>query len=240
KKDFDSLRRIFSSSLLIYVGIVAIVLIFAETVGLWFLKNKMVIPVERSNAAFWVYQFSVLSFVTSIISIPFNALIIAHENMKLFAYLSLLEVFLKLITAYLIVIGTFDKLIFYSVLIFFVTFIISMIYITYCKIKYNETRLVYSWNQKLLKTLLSYTSWNLFGAVAGVFNNHGINILLNVFFGPVINSSRAIAYQVNGVVNQFVTSFMTAARPQITKYYSSGEFKDMFTLVFRSSKFSFF
>lgn len=240
RNDIQQLKKTFSLTISIYVIIAAIVLLLAETLGLWFLNTQMVIPADRMEAVNWVYQFSILSFLVTILTIPYNAAIIARENMKVFAYVSIVEVVLKLAIVYLLVLFSVDKLKLYAVLMFATTCVVTFIYRTICKHKYEECRFQFYWDRGLFNTLLSYSGWNLFGAVAGIINNQGINILLNLFFGPVINAARAIAYQLSGAVNQFVGNFVTAVNPQITKYYAAGEKQQMMNLVFRSSKLSFF
>jgi len=240
RNDIFQLKRTFSMTLFIYAIIIVIILLLSETIGLWFLNNKLVIPVERIDAANWIYQFAVLSFVVTILRTPYNASIIAHENMKFFAYISIVEVTLKLLIVYMLVLFSFDKLKLYSVLMFCTVFLVSIVYRIFCKKKYQECVFEYVWDKRLFKELLSYSGWNLFGSLAGILNNQGINILLNIFFGPIVNAARAIAYQVSSAVNQFVFSFFNAVQPQITKYYAKGETENMMNLVFQSSKISFF
>lgn len=239
RNNLSQLKKTFSITMTIYAMIAVIILILAETAGLWFLNTQMTIPLERMNAANWVYQFSVLSFIMTLFTIPYNASIIAHERMNVYAFVSIIEVILRLIIIYLLVLFSFDKLKLYAVLTLGVIIIVTCIYCTYCKRKFAECRFSFYWDKSLFKELVNYSGWNLFGALAGVFNDQGINILLNIFFGPVVNAARGIAYQVNGAINQFVQNFMTATRPQIIKYYSSGEKEQMLKLVFQSSKFSF-
>jgi O-antigen/teichoic acid export membrane protein len=240
RNDIPQLKKTFSLTITIYAIIAVIVLILAETIGLWLLNTQMVIPANRMEAANWVYQFSVLSFLITIITIPYNAAIIARENMKVYAYVSIFEVVMKLVIVYILVYFSYDKLKLYASLMFLVTCIITFIYRTVCKQKYAECRFHFYWDKGLFYTLIGYSGWNLFGAMAGILNNQGINILLNIFFGPVVNAARAIAYRVNDAVNQFVMNFLTAVRPQITKYYAAEENDKMMKLVFQSSKFSFF
>lgn len=240
RNDTKQLKCTFSMTVIIYALIAIIILFFAETLGLWFLNNQMNIPNDRLIAANWVYQFSILSFLVTIMTIPFNAIIIARENMSTFAYVSIIEVILKLGVVYLLVLFSVDKLKLYSILVFTTTCISSIIYFTICKRKYEESSFKFYWNKALFKTLIGYSAWNLFGAVAGVISNQGINILLNVFFGPIVNTARGIAYQVNSSINQFVMGFTTAVNPQIIKYYAKGETKQMLSLVFKSSKYSYF
>jgi len=234
------LKRTFSLTVLIYIIISVVIFLLAETLGLWFLNTQMVIPNNRIEAANWVYQFSILSFIVSILTIPYNAIIIARENMVVYAYLSIGEVLLKLSFLYLLIFFSFDKLKLYAILMALTTCIITFIYRSICKRKYEETKFQFYWNKKLFKTLINYSGWNLFGAVAGIMNNQGINILLNISFGPVVNASRAIAYQVSSAVNQFAMNFTTAVNPQIIKYYAAGENNKMMSLVINSSKYSFY
>jgi len=240
RKDFLQLKRTFSLTVTIYAFISIVVLLLSETFGLWFLNTQMVIPAERMEAANWIYQFSILSFLVTIMTIPFNATIIAHENMKVFAYVGIVEVTLKLAIVYLLVIFSADKLKLYSCLWFVTTVIVSLIYYTICRKKYEESRFQFYWEKGLFFSLMSYSGWNLFGATAGILNNQGLNILLNLFFGPIINTARAIAYQISNAVNQFVYNFFTAVNPQITKYYASNEKIELFNLVFKSSKFGYY
>jgi len=240
RNDIQQLKKTFSLIIIIYAIIAVIIFLLAETVGLWFLNKMMVIPLERMEAANWIYQFSILSFLVTIMTIPYNAVIIARENMKVFAYVSIVEVILKLAIVYILVWGSFDKLKVYACLMFATTCIVTYTYRKICKRRYEECRFQYFWERDLFKTLISYSGWNLFGAMAGILNNQGINILLNLFFGPAINATRTIAYQINVALNQFVSSFIQAANPQITKYYAANKNKEMQNLVFKSSKFSFF
>lgn len=200
----------------------------------------MTIPAERFSAAMWVYQFTVASFVVTMMAVPYNAAIIAKENMKIFAIISVVEVVLKLVIVYILFLFSTDKLKLYAVLMFLSTIIIRTIYSIYCKRTYTEFKFSILWDKEIFKSLISYSGWNLFGAIASVLNNQGINILLNLFFTPVINAARGIAMQINNVINQFVQNFMLASRPQITKYYAENKKKEMFELVFKSSKFSFY
>jgi O-antigen/teichoic acid export membrane protein len=240
RNDIQQLRRTFSMTVTIYVIIALVVMLLAETVGLWFLNNMLVIPAERMNAANWIYQFSILSFISTIMTIPYNAAIIAHENMNVYAYVSILEVVLKLVIAYLLVLFSFDKLKLYGLLTFLVIWAIRYIYRTICKHKYEECKFGFYWDKGLFKTLMSYSGWSLFGAMSGILKNQGINVILNMFFGPTINAAKAVAYNVNSAVNQFASNFYTAIRPQITKHFAAGEQQQMMSLVFQSSKLSYF
>jgi O-antigen/teichoic acid export membrane protein len=240
RNDIPRLKQTFGMTVTIYLIILVVVLLLAETVGLWFLNTQMVIPPDRMVAANWIYQFSILSFLVTIMVIPYNAVILAHENMAVYAYVSIGDVILKLAVVYFLLIFSVDKLKLYAVLMFVTTCMISFIYVIICKRKYVECSFRLYWDKGLFNTLISYSGWNLFGAVSGVLNNQGINILLNMFFGPIVNAARAIAYQLSSVVNQFVMNFHAAVRPQITKYYATEENEKMMSLVFKSSKYSYF
>lgn len=238
--DFVQLKKTFSMMLIIYCLIAVIIVLLAETLGLWFLNYKMVIPSNRMNAVNWVFQFSIFSFVLTMFQVPYDAIVIARERMKVYAYLSILEVTLKLIVVYLLVIFPFDKLTTYAILMFVVTLIITWMYRIYCLRNFQESRFKYYWNKKLFREIIMYSGWSLFGAFASIFNNQGINIILNLFFGPAVNAARGIAYQISTTINGFVQNFMIAARPQITKYYAQRQYDEMLNLVFQSSKYSFF
>ncbi|MGQ1946433.1 lipopolysaccharide biosynthesis protein [Geofilum sp. OHC36d9] len=240
RSDFARLNQVFSLSFIIYVGIAILVILLAETVGLWFLNTKMTIPSERMATANWVYQFSVFAFVANVLSKPYNAAIIARENMQAFAYISILEALLKLAIVYFLVILSFDKLKLYAVLMFCVTVIVSFSFFLYAYKKYKECKVIYYWDRKLFITLGSYSGWSLLGALSGIAENQGRNILLNVFFNPIVNAAEAIAFQVSNALSQFATSFHTAVKPQIIKYYAGNKTDLMMQLVFKSSKFSFF
>lgn len=240
KGDFEQLNKTFSLTLIIYCLMAGIVLVLAETIGIWFLNTKLVIPDNRIVAANWVFQFSILSFMFTMFQVPYDAIVIAREKMNVFAYVSILEVALKLGIVYLLGVLNYDKLIMYSILTFAVTVIITSIYKIYCLKNFKESHFSWFWDRKLFKEIVSYSGWNLFGATAGMMNNQGINIVLNMFFGPAVNAARGIAYQINAAISGFVQNFMTATRPQITKYYAQNETDKMLKLVFQSSKFSFF
>ncbi len=239
RKNYEQLKKTFSITLTIYAILAVIILILSETVGLWFLNHKMTIPPERMNAAHWVYQFSILTFMMTMFTIPYNAAIIAQEKMKVYAYVSIIEVLLKLLIVYLLLLFSYDKLKLYAILTFCITTSITFIYRIYTKRKFSSYRYSFYWDTALYKEILGYSGWNLFGAMASVFNNQGINILLNIFFGPIVNAARGIAFQVNNAINQLVQNFMTATNPQIIKYYASGEKQQMLKLAFQSSKLAY-
>jgi O-antigen/teichoic acid export membrane protein len=238
--DYEQLEKTFSVSFLIYVLIAAVVLLLAETIGLWFINTKLVIPRERMGAALWIYQCSVVSFIFTIMVTPFMAAIIAHEDMNIYASVSIVEVLLKLGIVFLLEVISLDKLQLYGMLLCAVTIVNTGIYRTICKRKYQECRFRFYWNKGLFKELTGFTGWNLFGASAFLLKTQGINILLNLFFGPLVNASRGIAVQVNNAVNTFSQNFITAIRPQITKRYAGEQYREMVDLVFWSAKLSYF
>lgn len=240
QNNLEQLKKTFSMTLIIYFLIAFVILILSETVGLWFLYNKLSIPDNRRDSAFWVYQFSILSFMMTMLTVPYNAAILAHEKMKVYAYVSILDVGLKLLIVYFLGLFSYDKLQLYSVLTFTVTSILTLIYRTYCQRKFKECRFSFYWDQGLFKKLMTYSGWNLFGALSSVGKNHGVNILLNMFFGVAINAARGVAYQIHSVVLNFGNSFFTAVRPQIIKSYASNQHEEMMRLVFQSTKFSFY
>jgi len=240
KKDYQQLKKVFSASLSSHIAIAFIVFLLAETIGLWFLTHKLVIPEDRMSAAHWVYQFSILSAMASLTQVPYNAAIIAHEKMNVYAYVSIVEVVLKLITVYLLVIGGFDKLKIYAILVFLVSLTIAMIYRIYCKKNYEECSLSFHWDKILYKKLFSFSVWDSYGGLAIMGMGQGLNMLLNMFFGPTVNAARGIAYQVQAAISGFGNNFMIAVKPQIIKLYAENNVAQMMKLVFASSKYSFF
>lgn len=240
KGDYEQLRKTFNATQVIHIGIAIIILILAETVGLWFVKNYLVIPPDRLQAAIWVYHFSVLSFMVSIIQVPYNATIIARERMNIYAYVSIIEVLLKLLIVFMLTWITYDKLKLYGILYFAVVLLIAAIYRIYTRKNFEESKFEVVKDKGLYKTLISYSGWNLFGNIASVTKGQGVNILLNMFFGPTVNAARGIAMQVQSAVNSFVSNFQMAVNPQIIKSYAADEKEYMASLVIRSSKFSFY
>lgn len=239
KGNIESLKKVFAGALNIHIFIGLVVILFAETIGLWFVNYKLVIPESRMVAANCVYQFAVLSFFLNIIQVPYDASIVAHERMNIYAYISILEAVLKLIAVFSLSIISFDKLIMYSFLWFLVSLLIRQIYQEYCKRKFQECHFKYFWDLDLYKSLTGFAGWNLFGSIAWLLRNQGLNILMNLFFGPVINAAQGVAAQVSSAVMGFVTNFQTAMNPQITKDYAQGRIHEMESLVYTGSKFSF-
>ena len=238
--DFDALRKVFTTTFQIHIIIAIILILISETIGVWFLFEKMVIPDNRIWAAFWVLQFSIVTTVIAIMSVPYNSAIIAHEKMDVFAVISIFEVVLKLIIVFSLLLYPYDRLIIYALLMTLAQFLIRTIYTIYCNHHFAETHLQKDYDYKLIKEIGSFAGWNILGGVAGTLSTTGLNLLLNVFFGPIVNAARAVAVQVEAAITQFSTNFQMAVDPQITKLYAQKNMAEMHLLLFRSSKFSFF
>jgi O-antigen/teichoic acid export membrane protein len=234
------LRKIFSHTVIIHILIALVVLLMAETIGLWFLNYHMDIPSDRIIAANWVYQFSVFSSIIFISSNPYYSFIIGYEHMHFYAIASVVDSFLKLGVVFLLQFINEDKLITWAILTFIISFISRMMFRTYAKLKFTSCKFEYSLDKKLIKEMGFMANWSLLGFVADATKGQGVNILLNTFFGVVVNAARGVAYQVDGVVRGFVNNFQTAINPQITKSYASNNIAYMYKIVQQGSKFSFF
>lgn len=234
------INTVFSTCMNIH-ALLSIVLIFvAETVGLWFLNTHMTIPEDRMVAANIVYQLALLSTVVMMLSVPYNAMIVAYEKMSAFAYISILDVTFKLLIAYILFVSPFDRLILYAVLMFAVQAIIRLIYQRYCNKNFKESKFHWVWDKILFKEMVSFSVWSLFGNLANVFSGQGVNVVLNMFFGPAVNAARGVAFQVQSAVNAFSGNFQMAMNPQITKNYANGKIESMHSLIFASSKYSYY
>lgn len=232
---------VFSQTLILHFFLAIAIVAAAESGGLWFMYNKLIIPEDRLNAAFWIYQFALASLFILIISVPYNALIIAHEKMKAFAFISLIDVVAKLVAAFLLFIeGPYDKLVLYGVLMLISQIIQRILYTIYCKRKFPNIRFRFCWDKKKIVELMKFASWTIYGNLAYIGNTQGISVLLGMFFLPVVNAARGIAVVVQGAVDSFVRSFQTAVNPQITKTYAAKEVEETVKLVFNSSKYSFY
>lgn len=240
RNDHLKLRKTFSLTFIIYALIAVIVIVISETIGLWFLKNKMVIPDDRLQASFWVFQFSILSFVTVIMSIPYQSIIIAKEKMKIYAYVGIFEALLKIAVVFLLTTISYDKLILYAVLMFSSTFLCCSVYQIYCLKNFKETKLIFTIDKRIIKNLISYAGWNMIGAISNILRLNGVNVLLNLFFGPVVNAARAITNQIYVAINSLMINFYLAVRPQITKSFAANDYNYFINLVHKSSKFSYF
>lgn len=241
KGNMEDLKKIFGNIISIHILFAIIVLILGETLGLWFVTTQLNIPIERETAAFWVYQFSLLTAMGSLISMPYNATIIAHEKMSAFAYLTLGDAILKLLAVFFLIKSSYDKLILYSLSILCIQFFDFIIYIIYCSRKFEETRIIRpNIDKSLFKKIFYYAGWTMNGNLAVFGYTQGLNILLNIFFNPIVNAARGIAVQVQNIVNNFSINFQTAINPQLTKSYAQENYIRVHQLLIASSKFSVF
>lgn len=236
----SNLKRIFATAINIQIGIAVLIIILAETVGLWFLNYKMVIPADRLHAANWVYQISLFTFCINLMNVPFNAAIIAHEKMSAFAYISIFDAIGKLSTAYIILVVSFDKLIVFSSLIAFFAFVIVCIYVIYCYVKFSEARYQFCIDNDLIIEMFGFAGWNFLGSSAMILREHGGSLVINLFAGPAVNASRAIATKVNTVVQGFINNFTMALNPQITKSYAASNYEYMSKLIFKGARLSYY
>ncbi len=240
KNDSEHLKTTFSITFQIYVLLALIVLFFAETVGLWFVNHKLVIPQERMVAANWIYQAAIFSFLLTLITAPYMADIIAHENMNVYAYVSIVEVGLKLGIVFLLKVLPYDKLIVYGLLLSAVSFINTALYRLYCHTHYEECKFHFVKDVELFKEIVSYSGWNLFGSVSTVVRKQGITILLNLFFGPIVNAARAVSSQVSAAVMSFAQNFSNALKPHIIKLYAAEKKDEMMKMLRYGTKIVFY
>lgn len=237
----NELKRVFDSTQTIYVVYSLILFFIAESVGIWFLNNKMQIPESRIMAANWVFQFSVISFIINLLAIPYNSAIIAHERMSVFAYVSIIDGVLKLAAAVSLSFLNGDLLIWYAVFICLISILVRLIYQIYCNHSFVECKgFHFTWDNELSKKLLTYSGWNMIGSLALIARNQGLNIVVNIFFGPILNAAHSLAQQIGGLVTQLINNVYLATRPQITKLYAQDNKNAMWNLVFKSSKWTFF
>lgn len=240
KGNTEGIKALFRSSLTTQFILAVVIIILAETIGLWFVKNKLVIPEGRMVAALWIYQASIISFIVSIFCAPFGAAITAYERMGVFAVISIVDAVLRLGIVFLLGIISYDKLIAYAFLLLLIGLLNLLFYVLYCKKNIPTTEIGLNWNKDNLKSLFSFSGWTLLGTLAQTFKTQGINIVLNMFFGPVVNAARGVASQVLHAVNQFIQSFQTSFRPQLTKSYASGDYGYMTKLYYSATKVSYY
>jgi O-antigen/teichoic acid export membrane protein len=240
REDNNKLQLIFSTSIRINIIIVVALLLIAETVGLWFINNQLVIPENRIIAANWVYQTALISFAFVFLQTPFSAAVIAHENMGIFAVISLLECILKFGAAFILLFITVDNLIWYSLLLSIASVIVFLLYVCVCKKKYQECRYTSSSSNELLKEMISFSGWTLLTSCASICMYQANTILVNIYFGQLVNASRGIALQLNAALSSFTASFLMAVRPPIMKLYAEGKYSDLNTLFNLSNKFIFY
>lgn len=235
------LRNIFSTAINVHLLIGLITIIFLETLGLWFVLNKLIIPENQMNAALWVYQCSILSFLITMTSAPYSAALIAYERMSAFAVMSIFDVSLKLGVAFIIknnVDGSRLKL--YAILILATTALMQILYVSYCSFNFKALRYRFVWEFSQMKKMLSFSGWMIFGCLSDLLSTQGVNMIINIFFGPVFNAARAIAVQIQSAVGNFSNSFIVSVNPQIVKSYASGDLEYAYQLVFTASKISFY
>lgn len=239
KGNIKRLQEVFITCINTHILISIVVFVLCESVGLWFMYHKMVIPEDRFIAAMWVFQLSLLTTIIAIMSYPYNAVIVAHEKMSAFAYISIIEGILKLLIVYILLLGGMDRLVLYAILLAVVQIFIRFCYSYYCSKHFEETK-YYIYNDHILqKEMLSFVGWNLWGNLSAVLSTNGQNLILNVFFGPIVNAARGIASQVQGAMTLFYSNMQMAINPQITKNYASGELNNMHALTIKSSKFTY-
>lgn len=238
--DNKKLNRVFCISVTVHVMLAGVILLLAETIGLWFLNYELNIPPGRMVAANWVYQCSVIAFCVTIISVPYNACIVAHEHMKAYGYFGILEVVMKLLIVFLLMLAPFDKLITYAVLVLSVSLIMRLIFTIYCKRHFEECTYKYVKDKGLMSDMFAFAGWSLIGNLGFALRDQGLNILINLFFNVAVNAAKGIASQIGGVISGFAQNFQMALNPQITKRYAAGETESMIRLVFSGCKYSVF
>lgn len=240
KGDAERLQKIFSTSVNIHGLIAIVIFILAETIGLWFINTYLNIDIKRMSAANWVYQFSIFTFMASVFSVPYNSCIVAHEHMRAFAYISILDVLLKFAVVYMLLFINVDKLILYSVLVFVVSILVRICYVIYCKAYFKECRYHLIFDKPLFMKMLAFAGWSIIGNLGFSFKDQISNVILNIFFGTTVNAARGIAMQVSGLINSFAGNFSMAINPQITKQYAAGNILESQKLVYAGARYSFY
>ena len=240
KGDLKRQNIVFSTAVTIQWGLAIIVAILSEAIGVWYVNNVMVLPSERLTAANWCFQFSVFNFCMNLITVPYNASIIAHEKMKAFAYVGIFQGVVQLGISFLVYFEPFDRLVFYALMLMILQFLIRYMYQVYCRKQFKECHYQFVLDKPLLKHMFSYSFWHLIGNGAAVLKNHGVNLVLNYFFGPAVNAAKGVANQVDQAVSQFVGNFMMAMNPQITQSYAKEDYSYMFGLINKGARFSYF
>jgi O-antigen/teichoic acid export membrane protein len=240
RNNHEKVQQLLSLSLIIYVLLGVIIIILGETIGLWFVNNKLVIPADRMKVVQWIYHFAMLSFLLTMITTPYMAMIIAHEDMNIYAYMSIVEALLKLGVVFVLQTISLDKLKIYGILMCAVVCINTAIYRFICIKKYKESKFRWYLNFAFFKELVKYANWTFVGSMSSVVRNQGINILLNMYFGPIVNAARVVARQVDAAVITFVQNFSVALRPQMVKSYANDDKAGVLHLYFQSTKIMFF
>lgn len=238
KGDMNNVRETFSTAIIVHIGIALVIMLLAETVGLWLLEKKLVIPEGRMNAARIVYQFSILAMAVQVTQVPYNASIISYEKMDVYAYVELFNVFLKLAIVYVLVISSFDKLILYSILVFSVNILIAITYRLYCIRHFDTCRVHWAINRKKLIPMLSFSGWDLYGNMCYSIRQQGINVLINMFYGVAFNAASSIASSIQGIISGLSANVIQAFRPQIVKNYSQDKISEMQDLMANALKYT--
>lgn len=240
KGDIVLIKKTFGNILSIHFLLALLIFLIGETIGLWFVLTQLQIPVDRRTAAMWVYQFSIFSSILAVISTPYNAVIIAHEKMSAFAYICMADAVLKLLMVYLLVVIPYDKLIMCVILFFCIQVFDRIVYGVYCSRHFEEIHTNPRYDRQLFREIFAFAGWTMNGNLAVFGYTQGLNVLLNIFFGPVVNAARGVAVQVQGVCQQFCSNFQMALNPQLTKSYAQRDLQNMHHLLVKSSKFSFY
>ena len=240
KNNIVQVQKIFNLSILVYAVIAIVIVLISEPIGIWLIENKLFIPTERMETAYWIFHIMILGLVVTLIGTVFDSVLIARENMKVYSYIGIFEAVGKLLIVFLLEYLPFDKLKLYAVLLFAITFIAKTIMLLYCISHYQECRLRFYWNKSLFSNLFSFVGWNAVGTAVWSINEQGMNILLNIFFGPIVNAARAISVQVKAAVNNFNSNFFVAVRPQIVKSYANKDYVYFVQLLYNSSRYSFY
>ena len=235
--DRQRLADTFSSALIAHMGIALVVVLVAETAGLWFVTHKLVIPAERMTAALWVYHLSIAAAAISITQVPYTACVIAHERMGVYAYMEILNSVLKLLIVYVLLVGNFDKLKLYAVLTFLISATIAIIYRIYCIRMFDEAHFHWTINKAILRPMVSFSAWDVYGNLSVSANSQGTNMMLNMFFGPIVNAAAGVANTITGIISGFANNVTTAFRPQIVKQYAQGNISEMQQLLTNAAKF---
>lgn len=236
----EKLKRTFSTSVLVLIGMSVILVVLLEGIGIWYLNNKMVIPVERLSAAHWCFQLSILTFILGLVNTPYSASIISHERMDIYAYFTILDSVFKLIICYAIVHSPIDRLVMYASLLCFINVVNQIIYVVFCKRHFEECRFKWIFDRKLFREMFSFAGWNFIGCSAAVLRTQGATLLLNWAGGPAVNAANGIANRICDIVNGFVTNFTQAFNPQITKRYAAAEYESLMKLLIYGSKYSYY
>ena len=239
KNDTTALRGVFSTSMFLYLILCLAIIVLGETVGLWFVNAKLNIPPGRMNAANWIYQLSIVSFCFSVMQAPYNAAIIAHEKMGIYAYVSIAEAILKLLLILFLVDVSGDKVILYGIMMCFTSIIVFLFYSVYCSFRFAECHISRKWDKDLVLSIGNFAKWNIFGTFSNIFSGQGINILLNIFFGVIVNTARGIAYQIDNAINTLVQNFYMAVKPQMVKSIAEKKYDETRDLLYLATKVGF-